>query len=83
VREIELELASDRLRRSRQVELETELIRLRSYEPLRWWTDYGYSYYPLSYPRYPLYPFYARPLYEPLFYPRLYPSPYYPRYPFI
>ena len=83
MKEIEAELAASRLRRSRQVELETELVRLRSYSALDWWSIHAPTYYS-AYPRYPLYPLY-RPLYDPLFYPRLYPIgyPYYPRYPFI
>lgn len=83
MKEIEAELAASRLRRSRQVELEAELIRLRSSSALDWWSIYAPTYYSL-YPRYSLYPLY-RPLYDPLFYPRAYPYgyPYYPRYPFI
>lgn len=74
--EIEAELASDRLRRSRQIELEAELIRIRSYTPYSW---YRYYAYPLS--RYPYYldPLFPRPYsYLDPWYPRpyLYPYPY-------
>ena len=50
------------------MELERELIRIRTYSPHFWWRSYGY-------PLYPLYPYSYRylPVYEPLFYPRYLP----------
>ena len=79
---IEAELASERLRRSRQVELEAELIRIRSdYPYYAWWRHYPYSY------RLFLGPYdYATPLYPYLRYPSYLDYPLYPYrrfYPFF
>jgi hypothetical protein len=72
IADIELELASERLRRSRQIELEAELANIRSLTPYYWWRSYRDPLYPYGYLysryMYPLYPY--RPLYA-LGYPYL------------
>jgi hypothetical protein len=83
IREIEVELAASRLRRSRQIQLEADLVSIRSVTPYYWWRYYDRPSYPLY--RDPLYyPLYRDPLYYPSLYPSslYYPYSYSPYYPY-